>query len=525
MQLPQYKKLFIAETRVKLKEFEDLLVLLEKDPAHASVIEKALMVLHSLKSYAATMSYLHLANAVHLVEEAFIRVKNRERKLSPSDIDSLFVVVDAFRSNLASIQQSNTEIDLGSATAFIMREGTPAPAPAAVAKKAIVAPVQDTQYEPLGSYVEVPTNELDAELDLVNDIVSINQQMLRLSQHDDMGGVKIAIHNLEARVSELRQSLISMKMIPVRQYFVFLSRLVRDIARQNRVFIKFELRDNNLRFERNVLDSLREICVQLVKNAVAHGFREGDRGTVRLIFEFKSGVIHMSVSDSGRGIDWGALSRRARSQHLLSRTTRLTPDAKFRILFEYGVSSKEVTTLVAGRGVGLPLVYSHVRTLQGSIAYSSESSGRKRGAHFEITIPLTPTLFRALTWHWGSYYFAIPLFVVDNVIQLHEGKPQPKRTTIRYKGSTVRFCDFQKLLGMAIPDADTVAAEAVALIRVESKRVALRLPVGVTEQELIIEFLPSLKRFPLVAGVAVAEDSAPVVVLNHRALFAGSTHE
>ncbi|OGY90707.1 MAG: hypothetical protein A3B31_02585 [Candidatus Komeilibacteria bacterium RIFCSPLOWO2_01_FULL_53_11] len=523
MQLTQYKKLFIAETQTKLKEFEDLLVLLEKDSAHAAAIEKALMALHSLKSYAATMSYLHLANAVHLVEEVFIGVKNRERKLSAGDIDSLFVVVDAFRSNLASIQQSNTEIDLGPATAFIMREGSPASAPAALVKKA-AAPVQDAQYEPLGSYVEVPTNELDAELDLVNDIVSINQQMLRLSQHDDMGGVKIAIHNLEARVSELRQSLISMKMIPIRQYFVFLSRLVRDIARQNRAFIKFELRDNNLRFERNVLDSLREICVQLIKNAVAHGFREGDRGTVRLIFEFKSGVIHVSVSDTGRGIDWGALSRRARSQRLLGRAERLTPDAKFRILFEHGVSSKQETTLISGRGVGLPLVYSHIRTLQGTIAYSSESTGRKRGTHFEITIPLTPTLFRALAWHWGPYYFAIPLFVVDNVIQLHEGKPQPKQTTIRYKGSTVRFCDIQKLLGMAIPDADTVAAEAVALIRVEAQRVALRLPVGVSEQELIIESLPSLKRFPLVAGVAVAEDSAPVVVLNHRALCA-NTHE
>ena len=62
------------------------------------------------------------------------------------------------------------------------------------------------------------------------------------------------------------------------------------------------------------------------------------------------------------------------------------------------------------------LIANIVDKLNGSIGFSSSSGGKNHGAAIEITIPLTPTMFRAITWRWGPYYYAIPLFVIDKIV-------------------------------------------------------------------------------------------------------------
>lgn len=518
MQLIQYKQLFLNESRTKLKEIEDLLFVLEKDAGDSNTVEDLLIALHALKSDAATMSYLHLANAVHSVEELLLSVKRGEHKFEHSDIDNLFMVVDAFRSDLVQIQKDNTEIDLGPATAFILRKLTSKPKRPASAPAQAEAPKTGEVYAPLGSYVEVSTEQLDETLGTVNDIVASHQQLSRLIQKGDVGGVRAGLLNLASKASDMRQAIVTMKMIPVKQYFVFLSRLVRDLARQQKKFITFEFRDKNLRFERQVLESLREICVQLIKNAVDHGFLEGERGRVILSFEFKSDKIYVTVADTGHGIAWDALFHKGRAQRLFPKKAKLTADLKNSLLFEYGLSSKPAASLVSGRGVGLPLVKKVVDSLHGALSFETTSRGRGRGTRFSVTIPLSPTLFRALTWRWGAYYLALPLFVIEKVIQLPHDRPAKAGGLYVYRGKKIKYLNLESA-GIPHSAVQPASADAIAILSWEEERRALVLPAGVIEQELIMSTLSTLARFPKILGVAVSEESVPIIILNYRTLF------
>ncbi|OGY89653.1 MAG: hypothetical protein A3B30_02550 [Candidatus Komeilibacteria bacterium RIFCSPLOWO2_01_FULL_52_15] len=516
MQLIQYKRLFLSEARSRLKQLEDALLQLEKTPDARQHVEAVLLTLHGLKSDAATMSYLHLANAVHSIEELFLAAKQRKEPVASDVLDHLFMAIDAFRDDLAHIERDNTEIDLGPATAFILRKTSPV---ALKKKNAVEVPARkEDVYAPLASYVEVSSEQLDAVLSMSNDIIATNQQMQRLVQRNDAGGVRLSSHTLAAQASNLREAVVTMKMIPLKQYFAFISRLVRDLAREQRKFITLEFRDNNLRFERFILESIREACVQLVKNAVTHGFREGESGKVSVVFGFKSDRIFISVIDTGHGIDWVTLKRVAGETDPSVRKARMTPALQDKLLFEAGVSSRPEATLASGRGLGLQLVAQTAGALGGTITAISQSRGRGRGARFDLTVPVTPTLFRALTWRWGPYYFALPLFTIENVIQLTERAPMIGRQSFTYKNKHITVFNLTRTLGISLTDENALVG-TVALVQHSGKLVALPLPTSVSEQELILQRITSIAKNKFIMGAAVSQESIPVVILNYRALF------
>lgn len=514
MHLIQYKSLFLSTARTKLKELEDLFLQLEKEPGNNLRIDQVLSVLHALKGDSATMNFLQLANAMHTIEEFFLTIKHGSVRLNPSDSDNLFVMIDAFRSNLQHIEEHDTEIDLGPSVAFTMRQDRSRPrsdhhdslAPVAESSEAGV-------YAPLGSFVDVSTDKLSEMLALANELIASDQQTQRLHKRGDAGGTTLGLFNLATRASALRQAVIEMKMIPVRQYFVFLARLVRDLARQKKVFITFEFHDNQLRFERHVLDSLKEVCVQLIKNAIDHGFHEGDHGTVTLTFSLKNDKLQLQVEDTGHGIDWPLLRKRAIAQGLLSAKTKLTEQKQFELLFVKGISSRERASLTSGRGIGLRSVWVVAESLGGNIQVASSAHGTR----LDMYVSLTPTLFRALTWQWGPYALALPLFAVDKVIQLPHGPVTTAPKQVSYRGSVVRIMDLYGAIG--IPGVHDVGlTDAIALVSVDGKRTAIALPPGCIEQELILQPLASLARFRAFSGVAVSEASTPVLVINHRTL-------
>ena len=514
MQVAHYKQLFIQEARGKCKLLEDLFLQMEKGGANTSLVEKVLTTLHSLKGAAATMSYMNLANAVHEVEDLFIAVREKKVALDPVLTDNFYLLIDAWRNDIAQIAASDTEADLERAIAFTRRElanATPAPAPTPVGTPASV------QYQPLASYVEVTPVMLERALERVNDLIANNQHLQRAVQRKDFSSVYLGLHNSFSRLSNVRQLIIEMKMMPVRQYFAFLSRLVRDVSRQGRKFITLEFNDNNLRLEQQVLESLNDVCVQLIKNAVDHGYHEGERGTVVISFTVIANAIQVTVTDQGHGIDWQQLRERARIRGFRVPAGVLTDAAKRSLLFLSKVSSKPAATMVSGRGLGLTIIAEQVASLYGSVDFLSQARGSSKGTTFTVTLPLRPSMFRAITWRWGHYQLALPIFCMEKLVQLPAGTAAPQ--TITYKKKPVPVFDMFKHLGIGSHTRSGFIAGSAAVIAGEGKRVAVLLPLVVHEEELIVKHLASLASKEVFVGAAVSEYSVPVIIINHNALF------
>ncbi|WP_299443012.1 AAA family ATPase [uncultured Rhodospira sp.] len=128
------------------------------------------------------------------------------------------------------------------------------------------------------------------------------------------------------------------------------------------------------------------------RNAVIHGIEPpGERlrkaknpaGRVTCAISTQGDEIRIEIGDDGGGIDPEALKRRAAYLFGSSKVRDLSKKDVMGLLFLDGLSTREVTTEVAGRGVGLSAVRQAVRRLDGAIQVETEPD---RGARFIFTV-------------------------------------------------------------------------------------------------------------------------------------------
>ena len=139
---------------------------------------------------------------------------------------------------------------------------------------------------------------------------------------------------------------------------------------------------------------IKEVLTQLVRNSVYHGIEspeeraalgKNSQGTVRLSMTSENGLIHLKLSDDGKGLDMNKIRKKALGLKLLSKEAAENNNQLLQVIFSPGFSTAESENLTAGRGVGLSLVRERIKELRGSIKLSSEPG---KGTTFNLFIPL-----------------------------------------------------------------------------------------------------------------------------------------
>jgi two-component system chemotaxis sensor kinase CheA len=140
---------------------------------------------------------------------------------------------------------------------------------------------------------------------------------------------------------------------------------------------------------------MKEVLIQLIRNAVAHGIEspgerlgkgKGEAGAIRLSIKLSDGKIHVRLGDDGRGLDFGKIRERAEQMKLIRKEDGDKRDILIKAIFAPGFSTAEKEGLHAGRGIGLNLVRDRVRDVKGTIKLQSEPD---KGTVFNIFIPIT----------------------------------------------------------------------------------------------------------------------------------------
>ncbi len=139
---------------------------------------------------------------------------------------------------------------------------------------------------------------------------------------------------------------------------------------------------------------VKDVLVQLVRNAMSHGIEsplersqagKGEEGLVSLAIGIVDDRIEIALTDDGKGLDFSAISAKARDLGLITDPARLSDrNSLLQVLFSPGFSTAKSTSMHAGRGVGLSYVRDRVRELKGSIRIQSEDG---KGTTFRVTLP------------------------------------------------------------------------------------------------------------------------------------------
>jgi two-component system sensor histidine kinase and response regulator WspE len=322
----------------------------------------------------------------------------------------------------------------------------------------------------------------------------------------------------------LYDEAIACRMRPFADRIGAFPRLVRDLGHELGKRVRLEIVGENTQVDRDVLDKLEAPLSHLLRNAVDHGMeteqqrlQAGKPGEGRIILEARhaAGMLQISVSDDGRGIDLERVRATVIQRGLAAESVAelLTEAELLEFLFLPGFTVRDTVTEISGRGVGLDAVQDMVKQVRGSLRVSTEPG---RGARFQLHLPLTVSVVRALVADIGGEPYAFPLaFIVNttslprNAIQVLEG-----RQHFRNDNRQVGLVSAVQVLGGHDPGLARVELPVV-VIGDHGSRYGLVVDRFLGVRELVVQPLdPRLGKIKDISAGALLDNGAPVLIVD-----------
>lgn len=301
-------------------------------------------------------------------------------------------------------------------------------------------------------------------------------------------------------------------------------RMVRDMARSLEKEIRFEVVGETTQVDRDVLEKLESPLNHLLRNSIDHGIegpeirpRAGKlrEGVIRLEARHSAGMLLVIVSDDGKGINLDALRESIVRKNLtdLATAQKLSESELLEFLFLPGFTMKETVTEISGRGVGLDVVQSMIKSVRGTIRVSTEYG---KGTRFQLQLPLTLSVMRALLVEIDGEPYAFPLAYIARSLKLPKAAIEvlEGRQHFQFDNRQVGIVTARQVFGRG--DAKH-AGEELPIIVLEDHHLAFGLVVDrfLGERELVVHPLDHrLGKIKDIAAGALMENGAPVLIVD-----------
>ena len=376
-------------------------------------------------------------------------------------------------------------------------------------------------------------------------------RLLQLSRDSSSG--KLAVNELNsslaqssARLSfiteELQSAGLKTRMVPIETVFRRFPRLVRDVTANLKKEVDLSLLGQDTELDKTMAELVGDPLVHLVRNSLDHGIElpaareqagKSRRGKIRLEARQEGDQIVISISDDGAGMDPVRIGRKAVEKGLVTaeRLRGLSPREIIDFIFLPGFSTAEQTTDLSGRGVGMDVVRTNLKKLNGTVEIESHLT---QGTTVKLRLPLTLAILPVLLVQVGKEIYALPLRSVAETVQIN-----PKHLH-QVEGSEV-LCLREETLPLLRLDqmlpvrpgstpqlaADSLSATAgdegrkVVILGVAEKRFALLVDQLLGQESTVIKPLGVfLHGCSSVAGATISGDGQVRLVLDPAGLLA-----
>lgn len=309
------------------------------------------------------------------------------------------------------------------------------------------------------------------------------------------------------------------RVIPIGTVFGRFTRLVRDLAHRSGKTVRLEALGGDTLLDKTIVDRLGEPLVHLLMNAVAHGVElptdrhrtgKAEEAVIRIDAAALGDRVRIRISDDGRGLDSARIAERARALGL--DLSGFQPSEIHQVIFAPGFSTATEVSDIAGRGVGLDVVARGIHALSGSIAVESEPGV---GTTFELVLPLTLAVVRALVVDVAGEHYAIPLTHVGETIRLDDGEVHRlhDQGMVLWRGSLLAVDDAARLFGA--PTTRQNGRHYCVVLTAGARRRGLLVTRLIGHQEIVIKGLdPVLGAPPFVSGTTILGDGKVACILD-----------
>ena len=265
-------------------------------------------------------------------------------------------------------------------------------------------------------FIKVDTQKLDNMVDMVGELV-ITQAMLGQDMSDLVSQDKklyTSLGQLRRITSEIQRISMSIRMIPIKQTFQKMIRLVRDVSRKSGKQVSLKMIGEETEIDRNMVDEIYDPLVHMVRNSVDHGIEKPEvrkatgkpeTGTVILRAYHKGGNTVIEISDDGMGLDRDKIINLAIERNLIQSGENMSDQEIYSLIFQPGFSTADEVTDVSGRGVGMDVVKQAIGKMRGKLDIDSI---KDQGTTILMKLPLTLAIIDGITIRAGNNNYIIP---------------------------------------------------------------------------------------------------------------------
>ena len=409
-------------------------------------------------------------------------------------------------------------------------QSTPAPEPECVAKPQAKAPAEQTGVTASPSTIRIEQDKLDRLMRIVGELLvargTFPLLVQKLNEGAESAGVvkdlKEAGSNISRIADELQTSVMSIRMLPVKTVFQRFPRLVRDLARSLGKEVRLVIDGEGIELDKTILEQIGDPLVHVIRNSVDHGIElpeerrakgKDPAGQLTLKAYHEAGGVALEITDDGKGLDAAALKRKAVEKGLLTpeAVAGMSDEAAFQLVFLPGLTTAAKVTDVSGRGVGMDVVRSNVRNLQGTIEIHSKPG---KGTTLLMKLPTSLMISKGILLQAGTEEYILPLSNIRDMVKLPLEDAHVYRglTLAQVRGTIYTIFGLAEMLGLTPVKTPELS---VAIVEAGTMKYGLVVDRFLTEVEVLVKPLTGgLAQCKEFQGAAIMGDGRVVLVLN-----------
>lgn len=381
--------------------------------------------------------------------------------------------------------------------------------------------------------VRVDIDKLDVLMNLVSELIIAKNGLVSASGSESQPSETQSFHEqieyLERVTTNLHESVMKVRMVPIDSVVNRFPRMIRDLNRKLNKKMELYMTGEETELDRTVIDEIGDPLMHLLRNSADHGLESNaerlrlgkpEVGSIFLDAYQDGNNVIIEVRDDGAGIDVEKVKKKALMKGTITekQAETMTDKDYIDLLFQPSFSTADKITDVSGRGVGLDVVKTKIEALGGSISAKTVAG---EGSTFTIQLPLTLAIIQALMVEVGTEKYAIPLSSINGIEDMpkEEIRFVQSKEVIHLRGSVIPILRLHEILNVDKPEGDPDSL-VIVVIKKGEQRVGLIVDSLIGQQETVIKSLGHhITNDKLFSGATILGDGEVALILDTNTLI------
>ncbi len=405
-----------------------------------------------------------------------------------------------------------------------------APAPAQTAQNS--AKKQTPAKSATNRTIRVDIEKLDALMNQVSELLIAKNSLVSVSSSEGGSfgnqGFRETVESLERITTNLHESVMKVRMVPIESVVNKFPRMIRDLSRSLNKKMELYMTGEETELDRTVVDQIGDPLQHLLRNSADHGLESAEvrkergkpeTGTIFLNAYQEGNNVIIQVGDDGNGIDVEAVKAKAVERGVITQeqADMMTQKEAVNLLFMPSFSMAKQITDISGRGVGLDVVKSNIEALGGDVEVKTKLG---EGSTFTVRLPLTLAIIQALLVKIREEQYAIALGSITSIedVPLEDIKYVEAKEVIHLRDTVIPLVRLDRVLDVE-PKEDPEHL-TVVIVKKGDQQAGLVVDELIGQQEIVIKSLGKyINGNKLISGATILGDGEVALIIDANTLM------